>query len=219
MRFPFATDALRFAAPLAVIAAVGAVAVAWWVALAPLLALAVVLFFFRDPHRAPPLGERMIVAAADGTVTEVNRNWPGDDFFSPGARVGIFLSVLNVHINRAPVAGEVESVRHTPGQFLNALRPESAARNENNLVCLRAGPHRVGVRQIAGTIARRIVCHCRPGDTLARGERFGLIRFGSRTEHLLPAGAELSVQVGDRVRAGETILGWLPPDPPASVGE
>jgi phosphatidylserine decarboxylase len=210
MTLPVAADALRFAAPLAALAAIGFFALTWWAALPLLALLAAVLIFFRDPRRTPPADEQAILAAADGVVTDVDPDWPGDDLLPPGPRVGVFLSVLDVHINRAPTSGEVISTHYRPGRFHNALRSTSSMENESNLIRLRLGSHVVGVKQIAGAIARRIVCSCRPGDRLERGQRIGLIRFGSRTEHYLPTDSEVSVHVGDRVRGGETILGWLP---------
>jgi phosphatidylserine decarboxylase len=210
MRCPVATDSLRFAAPLAALVALAAV-LGWWpAALALLLGLAAVLMFFRDPQRTSPVAARAIVAAADGRITDVDAHWDGDDLLPPCPRVGIFLSILDVHINRAPLDGTVVSTHHRPGKFLNALRAESAEANESNLILLRRGQMTFGVKQIAGAIARRIVCGVSPGDRVSRGERLGLIRFGSRTEHYLPPGSEILVHVGDRVRAGETIVALLP---------
>lgn len=213
MPLPFASDALRFAAPLAALAALALFALGPWAALPFALGLVVVLGFFRDPERVPPGDPRAVVAAADGRVTDIDLAWAGNELIPAGPRVGVFLSVLDVHINRSPADGEVMSLHYAPGQFLNALRAESSEFNESNLIRLQRGPHVIGVRQIAGAIARRIVCRVQPGDKVRQGERIGLIRFGSRTEHLLPAGTEICVRVGDRVRAGETILGWLPADP------
>lgn len=211
MALPVAADALRFAAPLAALAGLAAFALAWWAALPFLIALAFVLWFFRDPERTPPRDHRALVAPADGKVVEIDPHWPGSELVPPGARLGIFLSVFDVHVNRTPAPGEVLSVHYQPGRFLNALRARSAEVNESNLIRIRVGAHLLGVKQIAGTIARRIVCTCRPGDRLEHGQRLGLIRFGSRTELYLPAGTELCVHVGDRVRGGETVVGWLPP--------
>jgi phosphatidylserine decarboxylase len=217
MSFPVNADALRFAAPLAVLAALGLAVGGWWLALPFGLLLVATLGFFRDPHRSAPDDPRAFVAAADGKVTDVEPDWPGDGVLGPGPRVGVFLSVLDVHINRAPTQGEVISTQHAPGKFLNALKPESATANENNLIRFRQGDREFAVRQIAGAIARRIVCGVRPGDRVARGERIGHIRFGSRTEHYLPAGSELCVRPGDRVRGGETILGWIPAETDARI--
>lgn len=212
MTFPVAADALRFAAPLALLTVLALIVFNGWVALPFFAALLIVLAFFRDPRRTPPVDDRAIVSAADGKVVDVDLTWPGNDLLPAGPRVGIFLSVLDVHINRAPTGGEVVSTHYSPGKYFNALRADSAIHNESNLIRLRRGPHLIGVKQIAGAIARRIVCTVRPGDALRRAQRIGLIRFGSRTEHYLPAGSEIAVHVGDRVRGGETILGWLPPD-------
>jgi phosphatidylserine decarboxylase len=210
MRCPIAADSLRFAAPLVALAALAAV-LGWWPVVATLLlGLVTVLAFFRDPRRTPPAAARAIVAAADGRVTDVDDRWDGDDLLPPCPRVGIFLSILDVHINRAPLDGEVVATHHRPGKFLNAMRAESSELNESNLILLRRGDMTFGVKQIAGAIARRIVCAVRPGDLVNRGQRLGLIRFGSRTEHYLPTGSEILVRVGDRVRAGETIVALLP---------
>jgi len=195
--------------------ALGGLAAAWGLpALAlPLLALgAFSLSFFRDPERAIPAEPGAIVAPADGTVTDVTDVDEPEFLRGPATRIGIFLSVFNVHVNRAPVAGAVELVRHVPGGFRDARRAEEASRvNEANLLGLRADDAAgapVLVRQIAGAIARRIVCEARPGQRLERGQRYGMIKFGSRTELFLPRGAgfQAAVRVGDRVRGGATVV-------------
>ena len=158
-----------------------------------------VLFFFRDPERVSPEGEGLVVSPADGRVTEVEHR-------ADGARISIFLSVFNCHINRAPIAATVASVRYTAGRFRPAWDARVPVENERNHLDLRAGDGDYGVTQIAGILARRIVCFKRPGDTVARGERLGLIQFGSRTDLHLPAGVEPLVRVGDRVRGAVTVL-------------
>lgn len=158
-----------------------------------------VLFFFRDPERLSPQGEGLVVSPADGRVTEVERR-------ADGARISIFLSVFNCHINRAPIASTVTSVRYTPGRFLPAWDARVPRENERNHLELRAADGDYGVTQIAGILARRIVCFRRTGDVVARGERLGLIQFGSRTDLHLPAGVEPVVRVGDRVRGAVTVL-------------
>jgi phosphatidylserine decarboxylase len=125
--------------------------------------------------------------------------------------VSIFLSVFDVHVNRAPVAGQVAEVRYQPGKFLPAFRPEAATMNEQNTLTLQAGQAQVVVKQIAGILARRIVCRVKPGDSLTAGERFGLIRFGSRVEVFIPQHFAVDVRLGQRVRGGETILASGPP--------
>lgn len=181
----------------------------WWALLPALLVLAV-LSFYRDPPRRVPAGAELVLAPADGKIVEITRDAEGPDG-SRVVRIMVFLSVLNVHINRSPCAGTVEAVDYRPGEFLNALRADADARNECNTLVLRPAaplPGPVRVRQIAGVLARRIVCTARPGDTLAAGQRYGMIKLGSRTEVCLPEDArwEVCVQVGQAVRAGSTIL-------------
>ena len=196
---PVAVQALPYLAALLAAALVaGWLFAAGWAA--PFVAAAgFVLFFFRDPERVGPAGEGLVVSPADGRVTEVERR--GD-----GARISIFLSVFNCHINRAPIAATVTSVTYTPGRFRPAWDARVPAENERNHLDLRAADGGYGVTQIAGILARRIVCFKRPGDTVARGERLGLIQFGSRTDLHLPAGVEPVVRVGDRVRGAVTVL-------------
>jgi phosphatidylserine decarboxylase len=184
----------------------------WWLlGLGPLVILGWVFYFFRDPHRDVPPGEGLIVAPADGKVVDVTE-LPHDDFVGgPAVRIGIFLSIFNVHINRAPCAARVIEQRYHPGLFLNALNPESAERNESLWIALEgteAPYRRIVVRQIAGLIARRIVCALRPGQALTAGEKFGMIKLGSRTEMIVPHTADLAVEVrpGDKVHAGSTVM-------------
>jgi phosphatidylserine decarboxylase len=168
-----------------------------------------VALFFRDPERIVPQGPEVIVAPADGRIMAIVSETPQT------RRISIFLSVWDVHINRAPYGGLVRSIVYTPGQFLAAYRPEASAVNAVNTVTIADHGREFIVKQIAGVLARRIVCRIRPGDTLAKGQRFGLIRFGSRTDLLLPAAAEIAVQVGDVVRGGETVLAFLKEPPGA----
>jgi len=163
--------------------------------------------FFRDPERRVPAVPGAVLAPADGRVMGVARvedRWVGD-----ATRVSIFLSPLDVHVNRAPIAAIVRRVEHMPGRFLAAYRPEASEDNERCTLDLEGEAMRVSVRQIAGVVARRIVCRARPGDKLAAGERYGLIRFGSRTDLVVPRAAELRVDVGDRVTGGESIMAVL----------
>ncbi|MCI0340830.1 MAG: phosphatidylserine decarboxylase [Planctomycetales bacterium] len=172
-----------------------------------LVALGFVLSFFRDPERMPP-PEPGLVSPADGTVTEV-AEVDEPTFVSGRAwKVGIFLSVFNCHVNRAPAAGVVRLVRHTPGRYLDARDPASSRENESNAVGIESPEGRLLVRQVSGAIARRIVCSVGPGRAVARGERIGMIKFGSRTELFVPlaAGYAPAVRPGDRVKGGLTIL-------------
>lgn len=177
---------------------------------APLLVLAAaLLFFFRDPERRAPDDPRAIVSPADGRVLVAG---PARPEVSPPGRwlqVSIFLSPLDVHVNRAPIGGLVKAVEYVAGRFLAAYRPEASEQNERCAVSLDGDRARVAVTQISGVLARRVVCRVRPGDTLRAGERYGLIRFGSRTDLVVPRGTELRVRVRDRVRGGESVMGVL----------
>jgi phosphatidylserine decarboxylase len=166
-------------------------------------------FFFRDPDRAAPTIPGAILAPADGRVVDV-RTAVDDPFVGAAQAVSIFLSPLDVHVNRSPLAGLVVGVEHRPGAKLAAYRPEASEQNERTTIAIQGEAGRVVVRQIAGVLARRIVCRVRPGDKLAPGERFGLIKFGSRTDLIVPASVRLRVKAGDRVRGGETVMGVLP---------
>ncbi len=183
----------------------------WYGAIVPAVLLAMVVYFFRDPHRAIPQEAGLMVSPADGVVSEIT-NLDHDPFLGgPAVRVGIFLSIFNVHINRVPARSQVVCLRYAPGKFLNALRPESAVENESMWIGLEEDSptrRRMIVRQITGQFARRIVCSLRPGDALPRGAQFGMIKLGSRTELILPQeeGLQIVAQVGQRVQAGSTVL-------------
>ena len=183
---------------------------AWWLAIVPAALLGLVVFFFRNPSRRPPEEPGLLVSPADGTIAEITRLDHDEFVGGPAIRIGIFLSIFNVHLNRSPLAARVIALRYSPGEFLNALNPESALRNENMWIGLEeeAAPHRrLVVRQISGLIARRIVCNLRPGEVIPRGHDFGMIKLGSRTELILPAeGAEVKVEIGRKVRAGTTVM-------------
>jgi phosphatidylserine decarboxylase len=165
--------------------------------------------FFRDPERAVPGIPGAILAPADGRVVDV-RAGVDDPFVGAAQVMSIFLSPLDVHVNRSPLAGLVVDVEYRPGAKVAAYRPDASDRNERTTVAIQGEAGRVVVRQIAGVLARRIVCRVRPGDKLAAGERFGLIKFGSRTDLIVPAAVRLRVRLGDRVRGGETVMAVLP---------
>jgi len=194
----------------------GAAALAAWVwaplAIAPAGLWLLLVNFFRDPERVPPEGEGKLVSPADGRVADMVRVREEEFLHSDALRIGIFMSVFNVHVNRAPVAGLVVYRGYRPGKFHNAMGPEATRENECSSVGIeRPDGSRVLVRQVAGLIARRIVTDCAVGDDLQRGERFGMVKFGSRLEVYVPTGAAFRprVKVGDRVRAGETVLGEM----------
>ena len=167
-----------------------------------------VLAFFRDPERCPPDGEDLIVAPADGKVVSITKVTQGSLMKKAEARVSIFLSPLDVHINRSPIGGKVDDVKHTRGKFIAAYKDEASERNEQNSLKLVDDRGReVEVVQVAGVVARRIICRARKSDLLSRGARFGLIMFGSRTDLYLPASSRIEVSEGQRVKGGETIVG------------
>ncbi len=170
---------------------------------------AFVVAFFRNPERSIPGDDRTVVSPADGKVIAVGEVEQADG--SKALRIGIFLSVFDVHVNRAPLAGRVVSVERSGSKFLAAFNPEAERLNVSCAMTLEtARGERVRVVQITGLIARRIVFHPKVGDWIARGARYGLIRFGSRTDVVLPAGARVSVRVGDRVRGGSSVIASLP---------
>jgi phosphatidylserine decarboxylase len=180
----------------------------WWAAATVFgLAALACLGFFRDPERTPPDLPGAVLAPADGRVMAVAETQ--DPWVGRAVRVSIFLSPLDVHVNRAPIGGLVKNVEHAPGRFVAAYRPEASDENERCTVSLEGETARVAVKQIAGVVARRIVCRVRAGDALEAGERFGLIRFGSRTDLIVPRGTTVKVAVGDRVRGGESVMGVL----------
>jgi phosphatidylserine decarboxylase len=165
------------------------------------------LGFFRDPEREAPVVQGAVLAPADGRVMEVAD--AVDPFVGPAVRVAIFLSPLDVHVNRAPISGLVVSAAYTPGRFVAAFREGADEVNERCAVHIQGESARITVVQIVGIAARRIVCRVSAGDKLAAGERFGMIRFGSRTDCYMPRGTEVRVRVGDKVTGGITVLGVL----------
>lgn len=165
-------------------------------------------YFFRDPERVVPTGPGLIVSPADGKVIEIveeNNAYMG----GKARRISIFLNVFNVHINRMPCAGTVEHVQYFPGKFLAAWNEKASLDNEQTQIGINCGGYKIFVKQIAGLIARRIVCRAQEGTAYQRGERFGLIKFGSRTDLFLPLEAEVHVQVGDKVAGASTVIAVL----------
>ncbi|MGH8066585.1 MAG: phosphatidylserine decarboxylase family protein [Candidatus Entotheonellia bacterium] len=204
MRLPIAREGWPFILPLLGLAVLGVaiMPVGGWFFLA---LTGFVAYFFRDPERSSPTEPGLLLAPADGKIVAVSPLQ--NDLAQPsGTLVSIFLSVLDVHINRAPVSGTVVDVHYRPGKFLPAFRPDASALNEQNSVTLQAGGTRVIIKQIAGILARRIVCRVKAGDTLRSGERFGLIRFGSRVDILIPPEFAVCARPGQRVRGGESVL-------------
>ncbi|HEY4423677.1 MAG TPA: phosphatidylserine decarboxylase family protein [Pyrinomonadaceae bacterium] len=175
----------------------------WWVAAIFLLVTLFMAFFFRDPKRVPPSDPDVVVSPADGKVTRIS---------SAGADstvVSIFLSPLDVHINRSPIPGKIVDVLYSPGKFLMATNEKASLVNEQNALTIQGEKITVVCKQIAGILARRIVCWKAEGDSLGLGERFGMIKFSSRTDLLLPANVRVTVKEGDRVRGGTTVIGRI----------
>lgn len=186
---------------------------AWfsWRAFGVLLVLAVfVTAFFRDPAREIPTGPGLVVSPADGKVVLIVPTPPGHAAGDGATQISIFLSVFDVHINRAPIAGTITDVVYNKGEFLPAFDDKASLRNEQNRAFISGPEGRVGFTQIAGLIARRIVFRKKAGDVVARGEQVGLIRFGSRTDVFLPKGSNIEVKVGDRVSGGSSVIAHLP---------
>jgi phosphatidylserine decarboxylase len=208
MRIPIASDGYRFIIHLVIITAVLALTPLIWLAGVSGLLLLFVLNFFRDPERAIPNEERVIVSPGDGKVVEIVEEKDAllDE---PYRRISIFLNVFNVHVQRTPVAGRIEQVKYNKGKFLNAAGHKASLNNEQNAMIIHTGKERILVKQIAGLIARRIVCWAKEGDNYNLGQRFGLIRFGSRVDLFLPLNAEIKVSLGDHVRGGSSIIGYL----------
>jgi len=214
----FAREGYLFMA-LAAVAAAAAFALAlnrrsWplWLLAFGLLVIALwVAYFFRDPERSGERGDRIVVAPADGKVVMITEVDEPTFLHGRAARVSIFMNVFSVHVNRYPVSGVVKYVRYSPGKFLNAATEKSSADNEQMSIGLESGPNRVLVRQIAGLIARRIVTYSREGDRAEQGERFGIIRFGSRVDVFMPPTSTLRVKLGEITTAGTTVLAELPP--------
>ncbi len=181
-------------------------AVAMVIAAVLLLALALfVTYFFRDPKRVPPSGDEFILSPGDGTVIVIEQI--ADDNGNKKTLISIFLSVFNVHVNRIPVSGKVISAEHKPGKFLKAFERAAVTENERTEIIIQAPQGMVKFCQVAGIIARRIVCHLQGGEIVTRGERFGLIRFGSRIDLFLEQNVSINVKIGDRVKGGESIIG------------
>jgi phosphatidylserine decarboxylase len=204
-----ARDGIVYIAIPAIIAAALFALSHWAVALPFVVVCAFMLYFFRDPYRVPPAEPNVVVAPADGRVTRVAKlgSEPGDTL----TLVSIFLSPLDVHINRSPIAGRVTDVSYTKGKFLMATNERASLVNEQNALTIEGDKISVVCKQIAGILARRIVCWKHKDDHVTRGERIGLIKFSSRTDLVLPANVKVTVTEGMKVRGGTTIIGRIQP--------
>jgi phosphatidylserine decarboxylase len=208
-------DAYFYAFPL-----VAAAALIGWLTSPPwavpaLLLAAFFLWFFRDPKRVIPDEEGALVSPADGTVTDISSVISNG---APRVRISIFLNVFNVHVNRSPIGGIIREIQYHRGKFVNAMNAASAELNEQNVVTVDGHGQTVVFKQIAGLLARRIVFNKKVGDRVERGERVGLIKFGSRVDVLLDASAALEVKLGDRVKGGSSVLAYLGVERPLAAG-
>ncbi len=199
-------DAYRFVLPLLLVAVIAALARVAWIYIPCLVLAAFVCYFFRNPRREIPDGPDLVVSPADGTVVKIVplpevQGEPG------GNAVSIFLNIFNVHVNRSPIRGTLESLEYKRGLFKVAYDEVASEVNEQNILRIRGEGMTLVVKQIAGLIARRVICWKKPGQEMGRGELFGLIRFGSRVDVLLPGRVKVRVRVGDRVKGGSSILG------------
>ena len=187
--------------PLLLAAAAGVLGY-WYVAAILFVVALFMAFFFRDPKRVPPSDPNVVVSPADGKVTRIESQ-------PQGSVISIFLSPLDVHINRSPIPGKIVDVLYSPGKFLIATSEQASLVNEQNALTIQGDRITVVCKQIAGILARRIVCWKRKGDNLSLGERFGMIKFSSRTDVLLPGNVTVTVKRGDRVRGGTTVIGRI----------
>ena len=209
MRSPIAKEGFIFIIPLAFLAAVFySLGYIWLAGLFEGLFI-FCIWFFRDPERTIPVEPKTIVSPADGKVVEIvkesDKLLPNDNYM----RISIFLNVFNVHVNRIPITGKIEATRYNKGKFLNAANHKASLDNEQTAILLNNGTTQILVKQIAGLIARRIVCYANKGDEYNIGDRFGLIRFGSRTDIFVPEGTEIKVKEGDKVSGASSIIGYL----------
>lgn len=206
----FAKEGYPFIGFFAVITAAALFLLSSWIAIFPLMVTLFMAYFFRDPDREVPEGEGLFVAPADGKVLVLQTVRESGHINNEVLQVSIFMSPLNVHVNRAPCDGVVEKVVHTSGKFLSAFKPEASVQNENIAMTINTEYGIILVRQIAGFLARRAVCRVSPGETLKRGDRYGVIKFSSRVDIFLPVSTIPKVKLGDKVTAGETVLGYIP---------
>ncbi len=177
-----------------------------WFAVVPGILFIFMLFFFRDPDRVLPEGESVITSPADGEIIVIHKEREEEYLRKEIIKVSIFMSPFNVHVNRAPYNGKVKLVKHNPGSFSAAFKDEASLENDNIAMVLNTEKGDILVRQVAGFLARRAVCRVKPGDSLTRGDKFGIIKFSSRVDIYLPPEVEVRVNIGDMVKAGSTII-------------
>jgi phosphatidylserine decarboxylase len=207
--FKLATSGYPFIITFALITILAYIFGKPWMAVLPLIVTLFMVLFFRDPDRTIPQDKGAFVSPADGKVILIKDVYEKDYLKAEAKEISIFMSIFNVHVNRAPCEGKVSLVKHSSGKFLVAHKDAASLENENTVMLLDGKEGKIIVRQVAGLIARRIVCKVKIGDVLRRGERYGMIKFGSRLDVYLPKDSEIKVSLGDKVKAGETVLGIL----------
>jgi phosphatidylserine decarboxylase len=180
-----------------------------WIAIFPLIITLFMLLFFRDPERKIPEGEGIFVSPADGKVILIKDVFEKDYLKAESKEISIFMSLLNVHVNHVPCDGRVSFIKHSPGRFMVAYKDAASIENENTVMVINGKDGKIVVRQVAGFLARRIVCRVKVGDELRRGERYGMVKFGSRLDVYLPKDVKIKVKLGDKVKAGQTVIGEL----------
>jgi len=208
-KIPIAVEGWKLIIPLAVLTTLLFV-FRWEVSGFILLVITLfIVFFFRDPRREVPSGNGLVVSPADGKVVVIKQVLENDYLHQSVMQISIFLSVFNVHVNRVPVSGKIECVKYNPGKFHIAAVEKASLENEQTAIVIADMNRKILVKQIAGMIARRIACYVQPGDTVQQGERYGLIFFGSRVDIFVPAGSEIKVKLGDRVKGAKDIIAIL----------
>lgn len=208
-REPILYDGLLYVIPLTLLSLLIVFLGRPLISLFTMLVAAFIAFFFRNPERGIPQEEGIIVSPADGKVILIQDIYEKGCLNDKAIKLSIFLSLIDVHINRIPCSGEVVDVNRKSGNFLAAFKDEASIENESISICISHNKHKILVKQIAGLLARRIICWVNVGDKVERGQRYGLIKFGSRIDIFLPPRIELKVKIGDKVKGGETILGVL----------
>lgn len=180
-----------------------------WMVIVPFVITVFMVYFFRDPEREIPEGEGLFVSPADGKIILIKDVFEKEHLKADVKEISIFMSPFNVHVNRTPCDGKIKNIQHNKGKFMAAYKDEASFKNENIEMTLKTKYGDILVRQVAGYVARRAVCRANAGDSLKRGERYGIIKFSSRLDVYLPKNTEIKVKLGDRVRAGETVIGVI----------
>ncbi len=208
-KIPMAVEGLLFIIPLGIFSVLLFIFSGKTSGLISLFITIFLLFFFRDPKRAIPGGENTVLSPADGKVVVVKDTFENNYFHENVKQISIFLSIFNVHVNRIPISGIIESVKYIPGKFHVAALPKASLENEQTAIVIATDNTKIMVKQIAGILARRIICKIKPGDVVRKGDRYGLIYFGSRVDIFLPVNSEIRVKSGERVKGAKDVIAML----------